>query len=167
MKTIRKATPADIPHILRIFAAAKATMRATGNHSQWTGPYPGADAALADIERGWCHIIEHRGHPAGTFCLMDTPEPTYTGSPDCVWPSDAPYVTLHRVASDGTCRGILALAVTCAAATGLDIRVDTHADNTPMRRALPALGFRHCGTIYLADGSPRLAYIRIAGTPQQ
>ena len=31
-----------------------------------------------------------------------------------------------------------------------------------MRHLLPALGFTLCGTIYLADGSPRLAYHRLA-----
>jgi hypothetical protein len=31
-----------------------------------------------------------------------------------------------------------------------------------MRHLLPTLGFTLCGTIYLADGSPRLAYHRLA-----
>lgn len=92
---------------------------------------------------------------------MDAPEPTYSGG-NCTWLSDAPYLTLHRVASDGTTGGILAAAVGFAAERGLDIRIDTHADNAPMRHLLPALGFTLCGTIYLADGSPRLAYHRLA-----
>ncbi len=161
MKTIRKSTLADIPEMLRIYSRAKAAMRASGNNSQWTGPYPGAEAAEADIARGWSHIVEVDGHAAGTFCLMDAPEPTYSGG-NCKWLSDAPYLTLHRVASDGTTGGILAAAVGFAAERGLDIRIDTHADNAPMRHLLPALGFTLCGTIYLADGSPRLAYHRLA-----
>ena len=100
MKTIRKSTLADIPEMLRIYSRAKAAMRASGNNSQWTGPYPGAEAAKADIARGWSHIVEVDGHAAGTFCLMDAPEPTYSGG-NCTWLSDAPYLTLHR---RDTCR---------------------------------------------------------------
>ena len=130
MKTIRKSTLADIPEMLRIYSRAKAAMRASGNNSQWTGPYPGAEAAEADIARGWSHIVEVDGHAAGTFCLMDAPEPTYSGG-DCTWLSDTPYLTLHRVASDGTTGGILAAAVGFAAERGLDIRLDTPPPKPP------------------------------------
>ncbi len=137
MKTIRKSTLADIPEMLRIYSRAKAAMRASGNNSQWTGPYPGAEAAEADIARGWSHIVEVDGHAAGTFCLMDAPEPTYSGG-DCMWLSDAPYLTLHRVASDGTTGGILAAAVGFAAERGLDIRIDTHAATCCQPSASPS-----------------------------
>ena len=39
-----------------------------------------------------------------------------------------------------------------------NIRIDTHADNSPMQNALHRLKFSFCGIIYTADGSPRLAF---------
>lgn len=38
------------------------------------------------------------------------------------------------------------------------VRLDTHADNVPMQRAAEVLGFQRCGTIWVEDGSPRIAY---------
>ena len=42
------------------------------------------------------------------------------------------------------------------------MRIDTHAENLPMQRALEKAGFTPCGMIYLIggreDGDPRLAY---------
>ena len=47
---------------------------------------------------------------------------------------------------------------------GIDnIRVDTHRDNAPMRRVIEENRFTCCGIIYLADGSPRLAFEWIEG----
>ena len=39
-----------------------------------------------------------------------------------------------------------------------NLRVDTHRDNIVMQNFLHSYGFTYCGIIYLADGSPRLAY---------
>ena len=41
------------------------------------------------------------------------------------------------------------------------LRADTHADNAPMLRLLPALGFVRCGVVRVADGSPRIAFERL------
>ena len=38
------------------------------------------------------------------------------------------------------------------------LRIDTHADNEPMLNAVKRYGFKHCGVIYVADGSPREAF---------
>jgi RimJ/RimL family protein N-acetyltransferase len=39
-----------------------------------------------------------------------------------------------------------------------NIRVDTHTNNIPMQRAVGRAGFKRCGIICVADGSPRIAY---------
>jgi RimJ/RimL family protein N-acetyltransferase len=36
--------------------------------------------------------------------------------------------------------------------------VDTHQDNVVMQRILEKLGFTYCGIIFVANGTPRLAY---------
>ena len=38
------------------------------------------------------------------------------------------------------------------------IRSDTHADNKTMQHLIEADGFTRCGIIYIADGTPRIAY---------
>ena len=38
------------------------------------------------------------------------------------------------------------------------IRIDTHADNKTMQHLIEADGFTRCGIIYIADGTPRIAY---------
>ena len=38
------------------------------------------------------------------------------------------------------------------------LRIDTHEDNHVMQQAVQKLGFRKCGIIHIADGTPRIAY---------
>lgn len=153
--TIRLATLADIPRLEEIYRSARRYMRSKGNLSQWSESYPSAESAMADIERGWCHIVESGGRTVATFCLMTTPEPTYSELEDAL---TVPYVTLHRVASDGSVSGVLSAAVKYAMRHHCDIRIDTHADNAPMRQAIEREEFMTAGAITLADGSPRTAY---------
>ena len=55
---IRPATEADIPAVLPVFEAAKAIMRADGNHEQWGAPgFPGDALLLRDIARGGGYVI--------------------------------------------------------------------------------------------------------------
>ena len=42
-----------------------------------------------------------------------------------------------------------------------NIRVDTHHDNIVMQNIATKLGFVRCGTIIIANGTPRIAYQRI------
>lgn len=39
-----------------------------------------------------------------------------------------------------------------------NIRMDTHKDNIPMQHFMKKKGFQHVGTIFLANGDPRLAF---------
>jgi len=42
-----------------------------------------------------------------------------------------------------------------------DLRGDTHELNHSMRRLFEATGFKVCGTVYMVDGAPRLAYHKV------
>ena len=64
---------------------------------------------------------------------------------------------IHRIASDGA-GGILNAAVEYGKQQIDYLRIDTHEDNRVMQHAVQKLGFRRCGLIYIADGSPRIAY---------
>ncbi len=156
---IRPATLADIPAILAIFAVARQYMRQTGNLTQWSGGYPDESIVRADIAAGVCYVMEQEGIHA-VFSLFSQPDPTYNYIEDGAWPNEAPYGTIHRIASDGTLRGVVRQAVDFALQFHTVLRCDTHKDNLPMQRALRNAGFVRCGVIYLENGDPREAYQR-------
>ena len=54
---IRKAVPSDLPEILRVYEAARAYMRASGNPDQWGYDYPPEDMLTNDIK---CAIIARK-----------------------------------------------------------------------------------------------------------
>ena len=157
---IRPATMADVPAILKIFDIARGFMRQNGNFVQWTGAYPGESELIADIQLGEEYVIEENGKVCAAFTLMSRPEPTYAVITDGAWLQNGPYGTIHRVASNGKCRGVVQQAVEFARQYHKVLRCDTHADNLPMQRALTNAGFVHCGTIYMADNTPRMAFER-------
>ena len=156
---IRLTRKEDIPQLMEVFEIAKKFMRSTGNLEQWINGYPTEDVLMNDIANGWSHTVtDNTGNIIGTFCMMTVPEPTYIIIRDGEWLNDSPYVTIHRIASDGSTHGILRKAVEYALMTGKDVRIDTHADNLPMRNAVTKLGFTRCGIINIADGSERIAF---------
>jgi len=157
---IRLAKPGDLPRLLEIYDAGRAFMRATGNMTQWAGGYPDEETLRDDIARGNLYAMEDDGKIYAVFALIGGEDPTY-GVIDGAWHSDTPYGTIHRIAGDGTHRGVLAEAVRFAEAQYDHLRVDTHADNLPMQRAIAGCGFSYAGVIYLADGDPRRAYDRV------
>ena len=156
---IRQATTRDIDEIMRIYDAARETMRASGNHSQWVDGYPKREMVEDDIARRVSYVIEgDDGIPHAVFMFSVEDDPTYALIEDGDWLDDEPYGVIHRIGSDGQLRGVLGLAVDyCTNVIG-SIRIDTHADNAIMHHVLEKRGFERCGTIYCHDGSPRVAY---------
>ena len=103
---IRKSTTDDVPAILEIFRAAKAYMAAHGNPTQWGGDYPGLPELLPDIARGDSYVLTENGTVVGTFSFIIGDEPTYQVLLNGRWHADRPYGTIHRLASNGTVRGV-------------------------------------------------------------
>ena len=68
------------------------------------------------------------------------------------------YGVVHRLAGDGSQRGIGAFCLSWAYEQCKHIRIDTHKDNKVMQALLEKLGFKYCGIIYVRDGSERVAY---------
>ena len=147
--------------MLEIYAAARAFMRQNGNAVQWAGGYPGAEVLLEDIALGRLYAIEENGRIGGVFMLAAGPDDTYHKIYDGAWCSDRPYGVIHRIAGDGSIKGVLAKAVEFAGARFDHLRIDTHEQNIPMHNALKKQKFTHRGVIYIHDGTPRLAYDRI------
>ena len=158
---VRHATEADLPRILAIYNSGRAFMRSCGNMSQWINGYPSEALLRDDIANNTLYCITENDEAAricGVFALIDGDDPTYAEIFEGAWKDMRPYGTIHRIAGDGTHSGMLACAVAFASRTRNHLRIDTHSDNLPMQRAVARCGFEYCGVIYIADGSPRLAY---------
>lgn len=155
---IRKAILNDLPEIMRIYDTAKAYMRAKGNPTQWQGGYPYEDLVCDDISDGNMYVIEaDDGHIAACFGLFAGEDPTYSKI-EGEWGDDSPYGAIHRVASDGSIRGVFRSAFEFASERYGHIRIDTHENNITMQKAIAACGFVYRGIIYVEDGTPRMAY---------
>lgn len=155
---IRQATLADIPEMLRIFAHARQFMAETGNPSQWTDEYPSTELLMEDISRQDSYVCHENGRIVATFVLRAGNDPTYDTIYEGAWPSEGPYATIHRIASNGLVRGILHAAVAFALKRHSTLRIDTHRNNRVMQNAILKEGFRYCGIIHCWSGDERLAY---------
>lgn len=156
---IRQTNADDIECVLRIFDSGRRIMRSSGNYSQWPAGYPGRENVLKDIGRTESYVIEEGGRIVATFVLQMGAEPTYGEIFGGEWSCGSDYGTIHRIAKAADApSGIFdACLAFCLEKIGY-IRIDTHEDNVIMEKLLRKNGFVKCGTIYLGDGSPRLAF---------
>ena len=156
---IRQAEERDVTEILRIYAAARAFMRASGNLMQWSGGYPSEEIVRRDIADHVSWVLENEcGHLYAVFALIPGDDPTYAYIEGGAWRDTSPYATIHRAASDGTEHGTFRAILAFARTQHEHLRADTHADNIPMQSCLQKSGFAYCGIIYLKSGDPRRAY---------
>ncbi|MBO4327009.1 MAG: N-acetyltransferase [Clostridia bacterium] len=155
---IRIATAADLQRIMEIYGIAQEFMIRSGNPGQWARSYPPRELIGDDIRRGICHVICDNGIIRGVFALLTEPEPTYSRIEGGQWLNDGPYVTIHRVASDGQAHGIFTCAADYCKQISKNVRVDTHEKNLPMQHQIEKNGFKRCGIVYVRDGTPRIAY---------
>ena len=160
---IRKTTAHDADAIMEIFASAKRYMKENGNAAQWDESYPNRDTLNNDIASGNSYVFVDGGKIVGTFAFILGKDETYRVIENGAWRLDVPYGAVHRLASNGSARGLSKACFDfCTAQIGY-LRADTHADNRPMQRLLEAYGFRRCGVIHGAfDGGERIAYDCIA-----
>ena len=156
--TVRKAVPAELDRIMEIYSVAREFMIENGNPTQWEGGYPQRELVEEDIRTGICHVICDGEALCGVFALLDGDDPWYRRIVDGKWKNDAPYMAIHRIASDGTRRGVFRCAADYVAERCDNIRIDTHENNHIMQKLITGYGFVRCGTVFVAGDSPRIAY---------
>ena len=160
---IRHAEEKDIPRMMEIYRYAREFMAAHGNPNQW-GPtnWPPEELIRRDIRKEHSYVCENdEGKVTGTFFYIcgENIEPTYRDITDGAWRDDSPYGVVHRIASDGSEKGIGAFCLDWAFSQCGHLRIDTHGDNVVMQRLLTKLGSVPCGTIYVEeDHYPRIAF---------
>lgn len=158
---IRKAVPDDMPRILEIYAYARRFMAEHGNPHQWGDHHPWEEQLWEDIRSGDLYVVASDGYIHGVFAFILGEDPTYARIYDGAWNHNSPYGTIHRIAGDGSGGILHACIVHCENVIG-HLRIDTHHDNIVMQNAIRKEGFRECGIIYIADGTPRIAYDRVS-----
>lgn len=155
---VRPASIQDLSQILSVYDSAREFMRQNGNASQWAGGYPPEAMLRRDIAAQQLYVLEEDGGIHGVFALIEGADPTYSVIEGGSWLSDAPYASIHRVASDGRIKGVFTQCLEFAKGLHRHLRVDTHADNHIMQRLILKNGFERRGIIYVEDGSPRIAF---------
>ena len=158
--TVRKAEFADLSRILEIYAYAREFMAATGNPNQWGKTNPPRQTLERDIAEEKLHVVEDDAGICGVFFFSLGEDPTYREIHDGDWLSHAPYGTIHRIAACGR-GGVFGSCLDYCLGITRHLRIDTHHDNKVMQHVVEKHGFVRRGIIYIADGSPRIAYERI------
>ncbi len=162
---IRPSQPADLPRMLELYAHARRFMAEHGNPNQW-GPtnWPPESLLREDIAGGHSYVCLHEGRIVGTFFFTcgEDPEPTYRVIEQGAWRYGGPYGVVHRLASDGSVKGVGRFCLDWALARCGHVRIDTHGDNTVMQGLLKGCGFVPCGIIHVVeDPYPRLAFEKV------
>lgn len=159
---IRKALESDKDRIFEIYETAREFMRKTGNPNQWGNSHPPADSVLEHLSHGELYVYDDGGRVQGVFALVSGRDRTYAYIEDGQWLNDEPYLAMHMVASSGEVKGVFGRFCRYAKQQCGNVRIDTHYDNLIMQHCIEKNGFRHCGRIFLEDGSPRKAYQWVA-----
>ena len=167
---IRKAQTTELDSIMDIYAHARTFMAETGNPKQWGATnWPPQNLIEQDIAQGKCHVcciadsVGERIVGVFYYDFGHDIDATYRNITDGAWLSDAPYGVVHRIASDGSVKGVGTFCINWAFAQCGHLRIDTHGDNVVMQNLMRKLGFIQCGTIYVVeDNDPRIAYEKIS-----
>lgn len=155
---VRAACPEDLDAVMKIYESARRFMSRSGNPTQWGAAYPERALLVDDIGKKQCYVCTDGKGIRAVFVLRIGEDPTYTVIENGAWKNDAPYGTIHRLAGDGTTAGVTNLCIEFCRDKIRNLRADTHRDNLIMQHLLEKNGFERCGTIYVEDGSPRIAY---------
>lgn len=135
--------------------------------NQWQDGYPNAESIQEDIKENKSYILIDDDKILGTMFFAIQDDPTYAYI-EGQWLTQDNYAVIHRIAVDENSKGknlafeLVKFAIEeCKKHHIKSIRIDTHADNLSMQRFLKKHDFKVCGTIFLANGDPRIAFEKI------
>lgn len=159
---IRLAQEKDLEIIQGIYAYARKFMAEHGNPTQWGQTRPTEETLRKDIEKEQLYVIDEQNQLQGVFALIIGADPTYQNIERGSWMDDSTYGTIHRIASAPEAHGVMAQVLDFAWGKKKHLRIDTHENNKIMQHLILKNGFEKCGIIYVDDGSPRIAFEKIA-----
>lgn len=156
-----KSVSTDIDEIMNCISFARKLMRESGNDVQWTNGYPSKELMLESIEKGYNFLILKDDRIVATFDFIIADDSNYSLIENGNWLNNEKYGVIHRLASNGEAKGIAQFCFEWCFSQFPNIRIDTHESNIAMQKVLEKLGYKKCGIIYVADGTPRLAFQKI------
>lgn len=149
--------------MIEIYEHARDFMKNHDNPNQW-GPtnWPPKYLLEEDIASENSYVcINDDGVIIGTFYFeygYDI-EPTYRVIEDGCWIDDSKFGVVHRIASDGSQKGVGEFCIEWALDRCRHLKIDTHTDNYVMQNLLNKMGFEKRGIIHVVeDNYPRIAY---------
>lgn len=159
---IRHSQEEDLPRIMEIYGIARRFMAEHGNPNQW-GPtnWPPRELILRDIREGHSYVCTQDDRIIGTFFYQygKDIEPTYRHLMEGAWKDPDDYGVVHRIAGDGSRKGIGSFCLNWAFDQCGHLRIDTHPDNVVMQNLLARLGFVRSGITHVEeDDNPRYVY---------
>ena len=143
---VRKALYSDIDAVLKIYEKARLYMAETGNPDQWSDTYPPTELVMSDIEGGNLFVLDDSSEIYGVFAFFPNGDSIYDNI-DGEWLNSLPHAAIHRVASAGTRRGVLAECIEFCLSQSNNLKIDTYKTNKIMQHQLLKYGFINCGTL--------------------
>lgn len=156
---IRKTQLEEIDILMDIYARARIFMQESGNGNQWINGYPSREIVLNDIKNGYSYVyLDENNEIVATFFFRLGEDPTYARIDNGQWLNDKSYGVVHRLAGSGKRKNVGSDCLEWCFNQCPNIRVDTHHENLVMQNILKKNGFVPCGIIYVANGTPRIAF---------
>ncbi|MGN1382722.1 MAG: GNAT family N-acetyltransferase, partial [Eubacterium sp.] len=125
---IRKTRIEDLPAVMKIYEGARRFMAQTGNPKQWGATnWPPESVIREDIRLGRSYAVTSEdGRVIGVFCYIfgRDIDPTYRNIEGGNWFDDSAYGVVHRMAGDGSERGIGRFCLNWALQQSGHLRVD-------------------------------------------
>ena len=155
---IRKASISELAIISQMYSEARNFMKESGNASQWKDGYPPDKLIMSDIQKGALYLCMDGESAVGVFYFAVENDVDYERIYDGEWLNSERYAVIHRVAVTAKGKGVAAFCFSYCFEHFPNLKIDTHADNTPMQRSLEKNGFIRCGRVVLHNGEERIAY---------
>ncbi|MEE8808385.1 MAG: GNAT family N-acetyltransferase [Lactimicrobium sp.] len=157
---VRQTTREDLDAVMKIYAQAKKWMKEAGN-PQWQGNYPAKEDIEKDMAAHGSYVLVDDGVIVATTAILFGDDPHYRKI-EGKWLNDEPYGVIHRTAVAGRGKGYGSVLIQYAQKQAMErgifnLRMDTHEKNANMRHLMEKNGFVWCGTVWMDDGSPRMA----------
>lgn len=167
MMEFQKAKISNLTEIMDIIGQAQEYLRLAGI-DQWQNGYPNQEIIRNDIEQGNSYVLIENDRILATACLEFAEDPNYQSIYEGTWLTNGAYGAIHRIAVATDYKGgglsakmIKGMQKLCQEKGVFSLKVDTHDANKAMQRMLTKNDFEYCGIIYLADGSPRIAFEKV------
>ena len=159
---VRRTNNEDVKKICEIIDQAKQYMKNSGI-DQWQNGYPNEETILEDIQTQTSYVLVDEC-VVGTMRFLIEDDPDY-GYIEGSWKTNGRYGVIHRIAIDENCKGksyakkLVDEAIKmCLNDNVHSLRIDTHLDNSSMRRFLKKNNFEECGIVYIRGVDKRIAY---------